>query len=76
MVRKLGLQYPILSDPRLEVIDRYGVRHPGAGPSGDIARPATFVLDREGVVRWRDFTDNWRIRLRPERVLEQLESIP
>jgi len=69
------LGFPLLSDPRLELIDAFGVRHPGGGLDGDIARPATFLLDREGRVVWRDLTDNWRIRVRPERLLEELRRI-
>lgn len=73
----LKLDYMLLSDPDLKVINAYGVRHPGAGPSSkDIARPATFILDRNGVVRWRDLTEDIRIRIRPERILEQLAQIP
>ena len=67
--------YLLLADPELAAIDAYGVRHPG-GMGHDIARPATFLIDREGRVVWRDLTDNWRVRVRPERVLEQLKAIP
>ncbi len=74
--KKLGLEFPLLSDPDRRVVDLYGVRHPSGSPEGgDIARPATFLLDSKGVVRWRDFTDNWRIRVRPGRVIEQLERL-
>lgn len=72
----LKLDYRVLSDPELKVIDLYGMRHPGGKGGQDIARPGTFVLDREGVVRWRDLTDNYRIRPKPERVLEELAKIP
>ena len=72
----IDLEYQILSDPDLRVIDAYGVRHEDGGLEGDIARPAVFILDREGRVVWRDLTDNWRIRVRPERLLEHLLTIP
>lgn len=72
----LKLAYVLLSDPELKVIDAYGVRHPGGGGGKDIARPATFILDRDGVVRWRDLTENYRVRVRPERILEELAKIP
>lgn len=72
-----GLDYRLVSDPELKVIDAYGLRHVGAGmgESSDIARPAVFVLDREGRIVWRDITDNWRVRVRPESILEQLAAI-
>ena len=76
VVAKLKLAFPILSDPDLVAIDAYGIRHEGASmEGGDIARPAVFILDRRGVVQWRDVTDNWRVRVRPETVLEQLSAI-
>lgn len=71
------LNFPLLSDPNFEAIDAFGVRHPGASISGeDIARPATFILNREGQIIWRQLTDNWRVRLRPETVLGELKKIP
>jgi peroxiredoxin len=66
-----GYTYPFLSDPRAEVIRGYGVLHPHGGENGrDIARPAEFLLDSAGIVRWVNLTDDIRIRARPEVVLE------
>ncbi len=72
-----GLSFSLLSDPGLEAIDAFGVRHSTGGVSGeDIARPATFILDREGRVAWYDLTENWRVRPRPSEILAQLAEIP
>lgn len=67
-----GISYRILSDPTLAAIDAFGVRHVEGGLNGDVARPATFILDREGRVVWRDLTENWRVRVRPEVIVEEL----
>lgn len=77
IVEAYGLTFPVLSDPDGEALDAFGVRHPGGNPIDgvDIARPATFVADREGLIVWRDFTENWRIRTRPETLLAELSSI-
>ncbi len=76
-LKSSGINYPLLADPDLSTIDAYGLRHAGASmEGGDIARPAAFVLDRQGRIVWRDFTDNWRIRVRPQRVLDQLTKVP
>jgi peroxiredoxin len=72
----LKLTFPILSDPELKAINAYGVRHPGGNDGKDIARPATFILDGHGVVRWRDLKENYRERIRPEQILEELAQIP
>jgi peroxiredoxin len=74
--QKMGYTFPLLSDPTAKVIRRYDVLHAGAGPKGaDIARPAEFLLDSDGIVRWVNLTDNIAVRARPEQVLEALNQI-
>jgi peroxiredoxin len=74
--QKLGYTFPLLSDPKADVIRRYDVLHAGAGPKGaDIARPAEFLLDLNGVVRWVNLTDNIAVRARPEQVLEASHQV-
>lgn len=70
------IDYRLLSDPGARVIASYGLLHENAGPMGDIARPATLILDREGRIVWRDLTDNWRVRTRPDDVLRELRRMP
>ena len=71
------LDFPILSDVELTVIDAFGLRHAGASIEGkDIARPGVFIIGRDGQIAWRDLTDNWRVRVRPETILEQLKELP
>ena len=71
--QKLGYTFPLLSDPDAKLIRRYDVLHAGAGPkSADIARPAEFLLDSNGVVRWVNLTENIAVRARPDQVLEAL----
>jgi hypothetical protein len=35
----------------------------------DIARPAEFLVGRDGVVRWRNLTEDLKVRARPEELL-------
>lgn len=72
----LGLEFSILSDPEMKVTASYDLLHPEASiDGGDIARPAVFIIDGEGKVRWRALTDNWRVRVRPEAIVEQLKAM-
>jgi peroxiredoxin len=58
------------------VIRRYDVLHPGAGPGeADIARPAEFVLDQGGIVRWVNLTESIVVRARPEQVLAAVDAM-
>jgi len=71
-----GYSFLFLSDPKAEVIRRYGVLHAGGGENGrDIARPAEFLVDAAGVIRWVNLTDDIRVRARPEIVLREIEYL-
>jgi len=74
VVEQQKLDFPILSDADLVATDAYGLRHEGGNPieGRDVSRPAVFILDGEGVIQWRHLTDNWRVRVRPETIVEQL----
>jgi peroxiredoxin len=71
-----GYTFPFLSDPKAEVIRSYGVLHPRGGPDGhDIARPAEFLVDSAGIIRWENFTDSILIRARPAEVLQTIDAL-
>ena len=74
---KMGYTFTFLSDEKAEVIRRYDVLHPGAGPkTQDIARPAEFYIDANGVVQWVNLTENIAVRARPEQALAAIDSTP
>ena len=76
LVEKLGLDYPILSDGDRKTITAYGLLHEGASIDGSaIARPATLIIDAEGRVQWRNLTENWRVRVRPDAVIDALQKL-
>ena len=50
--QKQGYTYTFLSDQQAQVIRRYDVLHPHGAGEHDIARPAEFLLDSTGTVRW------------------------
>ena len=75
IVSKLHLSYPILSDPELVAIDAFGVRHQEGMLDKDIGRPAVFILDPQGHVVWNSLTENWRVRVTPETLLEALDGL-
>ena len=76
LCQKAGYTFAFLSDPKAEVIRRYDLVHVGAGESGqDIARPAEFLVDSSGTVRWVNLTENYWVRARPEQILEVAKSL-
>ena len=73
---KAGYTYTFLSDPQAEVIRRYDLVHAGAGEDGrDIARPAEFLVDSSGTVRWVNLTENYWVRARPDQFIEAAKAL-
>ena len=76
MLQKAGYTFTFLSDPKLEAIRRYDLLHAGGGESGtDISRPAEFLIDPTGTIRWRMLTVNLFRRARPAQILEIAKSL-
>ena len=76
LAQSQGYTFPILSDRNADVIRRYDLVHAKAGINGeDIARPAEFLIDSTGTVRWINLTENYWVRARPEQVLEVASSL-
>jgi peroxiredoxin len=72
----LRLGYRFLADRDLAVARRYGLVHPRGGPAGeDVPRPATVVLDRDGVVRWFSISTNYQVRPDPADVRRAVRAL-
>ncbi len=69
LAEKLGVKYPLLSDPKREVIGGYGVEDEENG----IAWPAIFIVGRDGTVRWRSLAETFKERPTSEVVLQALD---
>jgi peroxiredoxin len=77
LAQRRGFTFTFLSDPELRAIGPYNLVHKGMGEEGrDIARPAEFLLDASGTVRWVNLTGNFWVRARPEQVLEAAQTLP
>ena len=75
--RKAGYTFMFLSDPNTEAIRTYDLLHKGAGENGhDIARPAEFLVDKSGTVRWVNLTEDFRVRATPEQMLNAAKALP
>ena len=76
LCNKAGYTYTFLSDPKADVVRRYDLVHAGAGIDGqDIARPAEFLVDSSGTVRWVNLTENYWVRARPEQITAAAKAL-
>ena len=74
--QKLGVTFPLLSDEKRDVVRRYDVLHENGGPDAeDIARPAEFLIDPSGTVRWVNLTASITARARPHQALEAFDAM-
>jgi peroxiredoxin len=65
--------FPFLEDKDHKVIDRYGILNPdGKG----WPHPATYVIDKQGMVRWKFVEVNYRTRPSNQQILQALREIP
>lgn len=64
--------FTFVSDPGHRVIDRYGLLNPnGQG----WPHPTTYVIDRQGVVRWKFTEVNYKIRPTNQMILDALSNV-
>jgi peroxiredoxin len=69
--------FPFLADLGLSVINRYGLFNPDGAGRGkyQVPHPATYVIDKEGVVRWMFVEVDYRLRPSNEDVLTALAAL-
>jgi peroxiredoxin len=68
-------RFPFLTDPGHQVIDRYGLFNPDDPRGRQITHPATFVIDIDGVVRWKFVEVDYRVRPTNEDILAELTAL-
>lgn len=68
-----GLEtFPLLQDTNHQVIDRYGLLNPdGRG----WPHPTTYVIDKEGVVRWKLTETNYTVRPTNKQILQEVRKL-
>jgi peroxiredoxin len=65
----LPVPFPILLDEKFAAVDRLGIR-------GDLAKPSTYILDKEGEVRFAYVGATTADRPSLKAILQQLDAIP
>jgi peroxiredoxin len=69
------LQMTLLSDPDHAVIARYGLLNEAAAQKGRfLPHPTTYVIDRQGIVRWKFTEVDYKIRPANEMILDALRA--
>ena len=75
LAQKAGLTFPLLSDPEQKVIRPYDLLHIRGGPKGaNIARPAEFLVNPAGRVKWVNMTADVTVRIRGDQVVREADA--
>lgn len=74
--RRGPLAFALLSDPESRTIDRYGLRDPEYAKQklDGVPRPAVFVVDQQGRVRWARVETDYRERPSVEEIAAALDA--
>ena len=72
---KVPPDFVMLSDPDHAVIDRYGLFNEDSSEKRPFPHPATYVIDMEGVVRYRFVEVDYKVRPTNENILEVLKGL-
>ena len=62
--------FPILYDASRETVQKYGVLS-----NRGLAHPSTFVIDADGIIRWKQVDENYTNRPAADTVLAQVRSL-
>ena len=70
--RNVEIEFPLLGDPELKIIDAYNAKDP-LNPR--IARPMTYIIDESGVIRWKFLDVRVGNRLKGDRIVVELKGL-
>ncbi len=63
------VKFPILWDASRETVEKYGVLN------GKLAHPATFVIDADGIIRWKRVDQDYTNRASAQTILAQVRAL-
>lgn len=67
--------YAFLSDSGHQVIDRYGLFNQDDPKGRSITHPATFIIDKNGIVQYRFVEVNYKVRPTNEDLIAELVAL-
>ena len=72
IVEDIGLQFPVLYNPDADVVRQYGV----FDLMGDgLATPSTFLIDRQGNIRWKYVGSSISDRASSQEIISKLKEL-
>ena len=74
---KSKISFPLLSDPESNTIEAYHILNAAAkGKAEGVPDPATFIIDRQGVIRAKLFLEGYVNRHTTDALVEAAKAVP
>lgn len=73
MRKELGLEFPTLMDPDLQLTRDFGLLNE---KNPTVPHPAAVLIDKGGIVQYVRVDEDFRIRPEPEELLEAIGGLP
>lgn len=70
-----NINYPLLSDWNKTVSKAYGVQYDKLGDFVGVSKRSVFVLDKDGIVRYKWVTEDPKVPPDAKRVLEEIKKL-
>ncbi len=74
-IEKQGYTYTFLSDQKMDTLEKYDLVHRAGFRGADISRPAEFLLDSSGTVRWLNLTGDYKRRPKAADVVKAFDEL-
>jgi peroxiredoxin len=73
---KLGLTFPLLSDPGSKIIDAHGLRNrEAAGRAEGVPHPVVYVIDQAGTIRAKLMRKGFRTRPESAEIIAAVKAL-
>ncbi len=72
---KAGVPFLMLSDEQGTVTEKYEVKNNWDLIHRGVPHPATYIIGREGIVRFAEVRQNFLVRIKPATILEELRNL-
>ncbi len=69
-----GFSFVFLSDESGQVLTKWDLLHKDGHDGHDISRPAEFLIDSTGVVRWVNLSENFMQRMDADEALAAIDA--
>jgi len=66
----LGITFTLIPTPNKKIVEDFGLEYSGTG-----AAYATFIIDKEGRIRFKSVDTGWEERTSASRIIKELQGI-